>query len=434
MEILTLGQKIKRRRKELGMTLKDLAGERVTPAQISYVETDKCKPSLDLLQYISNKLGLEVEYLVESEKKQVIRYCDSVIKIYRVGVETGDLDGVVKELNNVLELSEAYDLIYYAGEAQCCLADAYLRKGSYKEAFRLYIKALHEFLRVDDIRKISETYLNLGLVSYHKGYLKSSLMYLKVGRDFAERLDDTGLFIKSKIYYYLAMAYNDASDNEMAVHFADKASFGFDSMNNPKGYYDMVYRIIKQLQSTGNLMRAAECAEKCYMELGSICDMAFIAQAETNMAKIYNDGNLTQKAFEHIRKAINIKQALGDDSIPLTLLVASQIHIRNGELDMGLDRANEALDMAIKQGNSEYELRAYKQLFSVYREKGDFIKAEESIRRCINIAESAGICDDIGNLYMEIGQFYRKISRINEAVFYLSKAVCKYREPEFLKA
>lgn len=30
MEILTLGEKIKRRRKELEMTLKDLAGDRIT--------------------------------------------------------------------------------------------------------------------------------------------------------------------------------------------------------------------------------------------------------------------------------------------------------------------------------------------------------------------------------------------------------------------
>ena len=37
MEILTLGDKIKRRRKELEMTLKDLAGDRITPGQISLV-------------------------------------------------------------------------------------------------------------------------------------------------------------------------------------------------------------------------------------------------------------------------------------------------------------------------------------------------------------------------------------------------------------
>lgn len=50
MEILSLGEKIKRRRKELNMTLKDLAGDRITPGQISLVESGKSNPSMDLLE------------------------------------------------------------------------------------------------------------------------------------------------------------------------------------------------------------------------------------------------------------------------------------------------------------------------------------------------------------------------------------------------
>ena len=54
MEILTLGEKIKRRRKELEMTLKDLAGDRITPGQISLVESGRSNPSMDLLEYLAN--------------------------------------------------------------------------------------------------------------------------------------------------------------------------------------------------------------------------------------------------------------------------------------------------------------------------------------------------------------------------------------------
>ena len=40
MEILSLGEKINRIRKELNMILKDLAGDRITPGQISLVESE----------------------------------------------------------------------------------------------------------------------------------------------------------------------------------------------------------------------------------------------------------------------------------------------------------------------------------------------------------------------------------------------------------
>ena len=38
MNILSIGEKIKKKRKKLGMTLKDLAGNRVTTGQISLIE------------------------------------------------------------------------------------------------------------------------------------------------------------------------------------------------------------------------------------------------------------------------------------------------------------------------------------------------------------------------------------------------------------
>ena len=52
MEILSLGEKIKRIRKELNMTLKDLAGDRITPGQISLVESGRSNPSMDLLELL----------------------------------------------------------------------------------------------------------------------------------------------------------------------------------------------------------------------------------------------------------------------------------------------------------------------------------------------------------------------------------------------
>ena len=66
MEILSLGEKIKIRRKELNMTLKDLAKDRITPGQISLVESQRSNPSMDLLEYLADTLNVNVEYLMES--------------------------------------------------------------------------------------------------------------------------------------------------------------------------------------------------------------------------------------------------------------------------------------------------------------------------------------------------------------------------------
>ena len=66
MEVLSLGEKVKKRRKELNMTLKDVAGNRVTPGQISLVESSKSNPSMDLLDYLADTLDISVEYFMET--------------------------------------------------------------------------------------------------------------------------------------------------------------------------------------------------------------------------------------------------------------------------------------------------------------------------------------------------------------------------------
>ena len=70
MNILSLGEKIKKLRKEKNMTLKELAGDRITAAQISHIERDKSHTSYELLEYLANKLEVSVDYLIETKDMQ----------------------------------------------------------------------------------------------------------------------------------------------------------------------------------------------------------------------------------------------------------------------------------------------------------------------------------------------------------------------------
>ena len=68
MRILGLGEKIKILRKQKNMTLKELAGDRVTTAQISHIERDKSHTSYELLEYLSERLDVSIDYLLETKK------------------------------------------------------------------------------------------------------------------------------------------------------------------------------------------------------------------------------------------------------------------------------------------------------------------------------------------------------------------------------
>ncbi|MCX7905020.1 MAG: helix-turn-helix domain-containing protein, partial [Caloramator sp.] len=57
--MITIGEKIRKRRKELGYTLKEVAGDKVTIAQLSSIENGKSKPSRKLLEYLAERLKVD---------------------------------------------------------------------------------------------------------------------------------------------------------------------------------------------------------------------------------------------------------------------------------------------------------------------------------------------------------------------------------------
>ncbi len=61
---MTLGEKIRQRRKSLGMTQAALAGDMVTRNMISRLETDDIKPSWETLLYLTERLEVPPGYLL----------------------------------------------------------------------------------------------------------------------------------------------------------------------------------------------------------------------------------------------------------------------------------------------------------------------------------------------------------------------------------
>lgn len=76
---MTIGEKIKKARKEQGKTQSELAGDRITRNMLSAIESNKAYPSVETAKYIANELNLPFEYLISDEdnvfwykKKEII--------------------------------------------------------------------------------------------------------------------------------------------------------------------------------------------------------------------------------------------------------------------------------------------------------------------------------------------------------------------------
>ncbi|HID0855033.1 TPA: helix-turn-helix domain-containing protein, partial [Clostridium botulinum] len=78
MEILSVGQKIKRARVYKGYTLKELCGDIISVSKMSCIENDKIKPDDEILKIISEKLEIDIKYLKAGVKEQLLDNIDKL--------------------------------------------------------------------------------------------------------------------------------------------------------------------------------------------------------------------------------------------------------------------------------------------------------------------------------------------------------------------
>ena len=147
MEILTLGEKIKRRRKEQKMTLKDLAGDRITPGQISLVESGRSNPSMDLLEYLANALQTSVEYLMESEETQAEKICIYYEQSAETYILNEDYISAEEYIENALFYAEKYKLEYRKAKNLFLRANICNAKNELVLAQQLYLSANVIFIK-----------------------------------------------------------------------------------------------------------------------------------------------------------------------------------------------------------------------------------------------------------------------------------------------
>lgn len=85
--IETLGERIRKLRKQQKLTLETLAGEGLTKGMLSLIENNKANPSMDSLSFIAERLGVEVSELLEEVSTQELReVLEQTEKLYNTGL------------------------------------------------------------------------------------------------------------------------------------------------------------------------------------------------------------------------------------------------------------------------------------------------------------------------------------------------------------
>lgn len=427
MEILSLGEKIKRRRKELNMTLKDLAKDRITPGQISLVESGRSNPSMDLLEYLANSLSTTVEYLMESEESQAEKICTYYEQVAESYILNDDYITGEKYIENALYYAEKYNLDYRKARILFLRAEIHISKGELAVAQQFFLSSNVIFIKSNEYEEIVKTFLNLGKITLELKAYHSANSYLKQ----AEKvyLDNTigNDFLLGEIYYNMSKTFYIIEELGKAMDYAYLAKKKFEQIHNKKEYAKTLLLLSEEYNRSGDLSNAIKYSTKTLEVYHEINDLKNISDIENNLGKLFYNFENIEESFRHYELAREIKARNNDDSLIETLINICKNYIKVKDIEKCealLDEIYSKLKDEDINGRIECNLIKYR----VYIIKDQLKEAEDILINTYKLSKNTDQLKRAGELSIMVGKFYIDHKNDSLAAKYLDEGVSIFKE------
>lgn len=432
MEILALGEKIKRRRKELNMTLKDLAGDRITPGQISLVESGRSNPSMDLLEYLAGELQTSVEYLMESEETQAEKisiYYEQMAEAY---ILAGDYFSGEKYIENALYYVEKYNLDYRKAKILYLRAQIYMAKGEFTIAQQFFLTANVIFIKNNNYEEIINTFLNLGKITLKLKAYHSANSYLsqaeKVYLD--NNIGDDSLL--GEIYYYMAESYYRTENMKKVIDYSFLAKSKFEQVNNKEEYAKTLLLISEEYNAKGDLANAIKYSQKTLEVYKELEQLNNISEIENNLGKLFYRFENIEESFKHYEIAKDIRMRRKDTKLISTLINMCENYIKIKDIKKCEELLNE-IKLYLKDEDIKNLVEINILWYRVHMINDKLKDAEYVLLDTYEIAKVNSLYQQAGQIAIMIGKFYIDNKRDIEAAKYLDEGISIFKEIGILR-
>ena len=426
MQILSLGEKIKKLRKEQNMTLKELAGDRITAAQISHIERDKSHTSQELLEYLADKLGVSVDYLLETKEMQSKKITDNLILKSEIYIKCDELEEAEEQINEIIKVCKNYKLTENYGKCNNLLAEIYCKRGDYSSAVYYYEKALYYFIKNEDKEDIYNCYVSIGdiygLDKFHKGALSHYMFAKEVLEE--SNIEDGDIY--KELYSKISKSYMNLKQPQKALEFMEKID-KIDNEDNVKEEVNILVMKAKGLLSVGKYVESKECFNKALEIIKKEENKNRLAQVYLTMSNIYSEIGDVDKHLEYSQKVYDITKRDENKYMMESLFNMIESYVQKGEYEMAKKYCKLALVSSIKNKDKYYEYKSLKFYSDMYKNQDEVETAIDYLNKCITIANNLQDSKILANLYIELGKLYSNISKDKELEYY-QKGVLMYKD------
>jgi len=422
MEILSLGEKIKRKRKELNMTLKDLAGDRITPGQISLVESGRSNPSMDLLEYLADALKTSVEYLMESEETQAEKICMYYEQVAEAYILSGDYFMGEKYIENGLYYSEKYNLEYRKARILFLTGKIHILKDELVAAQQYFLSSNVIFIKNNNFEEVVKTFLCLGKITLKLKAYHSTSSYLKQAEKVYIDNNIGNDQLLGEIYYYMANSFFKTDNIKQSIDYAFLAKEKFQKIYNKKDYARTLLLLSDEYSESGDLINAIKYSKKALEVYQELEDISSIAEIENSLGRLFYEFENIEESFIHYNLAKGIRLSNNDEKLVNTLLNICENYLKIKDVEKCEEGIKE-IYKHIRDDDHENRIECNLLQYRVNLIKDIQNEAENILIDTYKYAINNDCNKRAGQIAIMLGKFYMDSKREKEAAKYLDYGI-----------
>ena len=414
MEILSTGEKIKRARVYQGITLKELCGDEISISKMSCIENGKIKADVEILQYISKKLGIDYNYLVQDVYEQIEENLN-LLRQNKVPTEEKD-----KFINYSLEYALEYSYLELAFELIHRLFTHYVDMNMF-ENVQLLISQYYDLYQKSNCEVNTMTYYNDMATFFMKikEYNEAINYYSKI----RETLENDGIKDKVKYAYtcfYEGKCYKELNEVQEAYKMLNNAIKYIDCIekDEEKGKFYQMFATINILLNKVETDKYIELARK-YQEN----DKAVLATSKCENGKYYFAVRDTRKAVEEILQSIKMFPKENEKGYVNFLIECIEILFNNNETELAYSLTDEALNLAISFDDVKLIERAYYYKGMYLQKNGRYIEAEMYMNLSTDSLFRFANKEERYKRYNEMAELYYNLKEYKESIKYFTLAM-----------
>jgi transcriptional regulator with XRE-family HTH domain len=429
----TIGQRLRRLRRERGLSQRELASPGVSYAYISRIEGGARRPSVKALRMLARKLGVTADYLetgseIRDTEERELRIADAELEL-RLADDTAEAERKLESLRK--EALDAGDALA-ASRASIALGLAAAHAGRNHEA----IERLGAGLEVADVSPSvrPDVYATLGRALAASGETQRAVELFERCLEDVSRETPDDFTAQVRFTTYLSYALTDLGDLERAEDVLQDVIARAEDATDAYSRVRLYWSVARLNDVQGRSAAALTYIRRAIALLDVTDDTLHLARAHLLAGSIMLSQGNVKGAGRHFELA---ERLYGPSAEPddLAGLYTEQSKLAAQQNDAG--EAVRRAEAAVQAASAEYLRERGGALWALAEARalqGDVDGADEAFRQATELLGEHGHRRDHIESYRAWGKFLRRAGREEQALEVLERAADLAAEPAVVES